>query len=592
MAKLTAEQLKALPDNQFGLPETRQYPLPDEVHVTKAIQFFRYCKEDKRSTLAKNINRRAKELGMKIKVQPSSPFFKYCSRDIMKEGTLVTEFHIGQIAPIVPLQPEVIKPNFNADKNTPMERLKKVWDSKKSLEEKNLQTFNITQTALMNEAKFDINMETTYRGIYDANYMLNSAKDFQNLDFKGAITLFDNLKTRVFNSDFELYNKIFDYTSSGDVGNIIKALMSIRNLGILSAAIAHVNYSTSLTDDQKKEINNAFRTTVLSNGLPHINSFEPGQYQTFSNIAFSKVKGMTDEDIAKINTFNRLVNSELMYLKSERIAKMIFDERVSRGMKEYQTAEVPPYHILHALMNISDDENKVGFYFYENDNIDFLFIRLLKNLYYAIPFLIFHEDKSSEYDILLIKIYDSEDTEYNDGIINHFSIQHSKFPVSWNEIHIDLTPAKALEASDFTDVYKGLQISSNGNISFLMGIEDSWNEKYQMCKKEMTNNEKEEAWDDFKCNLCFLFALINHIHKTYDNKEDSSKDTSDAINTMNKSIELFKSSIKKISKVDKNFNFVQYYLDNNINSKICIFNVPEEDLESEVNIAYRWIVAG
>ena len=592
MAKLTAEQLKALPDDQFGLPETRQYPMPDEVHVTKAIQFFRYCKEDKRSTLAKNINRRAKALGMKVKVQPSSPFYKYCSRDIMKEGTLVTEFHIGQLAPIVPLQPEVIKPNFNTDKNTPMERLKKVWDSKKSLEEKNLQTFNITQTALMNEAKFDINMETTYRGIYDANYMLNSAKDFQNLEFRGALGMMDNLKTRIFNSDFEMYNKIFEFTEAGDVENIIKALMAIKNLGILSAAIAHVNYSMSLNETQKREINNAFRTKIFVNGLPHIDSFEPDQYQTFSNLTISKVKGLTDEDIAKIDTFNRLVNSELMHLKSKRVAKMIFDERVSRGMKEYQTAEVPPYHILPALMNISDDENKVGFYFYENDNNGFLFIRLLKNLYYAIPFLIFHEDKSSEYDILLIKIHDSEDTEYNDGIINHFSIQHSKFPVSWNEIHIDLTPAKALEASDFADVYKGIQISSNGNISFLMGIENTWQEKLQLCKKEMEKNEKEESWENYKCNLCFLFALINHIHKNYDNSESESKDVKEAIKTMNSAIELFRSAIKKFSKIDKNFNFVQYYLDNQINSKICVFNVPEQDLASEVNVAYRFIIAG
>ena len=363
MAKLTAEQLKALPDDQFGLPETRQYPMPDEVHVTKAIQFFRYCKEDKRSTLAKNINRRAKALGMKVKVQPSSPFYKYCSRDIMKEGTLVTEFHIGQLAPIVPLQPEVIKPNFNTDKNTPMERLKKVWDSKKSLEEKNLQTFNITQTALMNEAKFDINMETTYRGIYDANYMLNSAKDFQNLEFRGVLGMMDNLKTRIFNSDFEMYNKIFEFTEAGDVENIIKALMAIKNLGILSAAIAHVNYSMSLNETQKREINNAFRTKILVNGLPHINNFEPDQYQTFSNIAISKVKGLTDEDIAKIDTFKRLVNSELMYQKTKRVAKMIFDERVSRGMKEFDNLiPVPLYHMITYLMNISDDEKNVGYY--------------------------------------------------------------------------------------------------------------------------------------------------------------------------------------------------------------------------------------
>ena len=77
MAKLTSSQLKALPDEYFGLPKTRQYPMPDEEHVIKAIQFFRYCKPENKDELAKNINRRAKELKMHIKVQPSSAFYKY-----------------------------------------------------------------------------------------------------------------------------------------------------------------------------------------------------------------------------------------------------------------------------------------------------------------------------------------------------------------------------------------------------------------------------------------------------------------------------------------------------------------------------------
>lgn len=36
MAELTTEQLKKLPDNVFGLPETRQYPMPDRSHAANA----------------------------------------------------------------------------------------------------------------------------------------------------------------------------------------------------------------------------------------------------------------------------------------------------------------------------------------------------------------------------------------------------------------------------------------------------------------------------------------------------------------------------------------------------------------------------
>ena len=149
MAKLSAAQLKALPDSMFGLPKTRQYPMPDKAHVIKAIQFFKYCKDADKPELAKNINRRAKELKMQIKVQPTSAFYKYADKAILKEATLVQEFHIGQLSPIVTLQPEVIRMNFGngkmEDTTGPLERLSKLWGSKKSLEEKNAGTADISE---------------------------------------------------------------------------------------------------------------------------------------------------------------------------------------------------------------------------------------------------------------------------------------------------------------------------------------------------------------------------------------------------------------------------------------------------------------
>jgi hypothetical protein len=82
--------------------------------------------------------------------------------------------------------------------------------------------------------------------------------------------MMDNLKTRIFNSDFEMYNKIFEFTEAGDVENIIKALMAIKNLGILSAAIAHVNYSMSLNKFIKD--NNNYNTDYSSSNENILNT--------------------------------------------------------------------------------------------------------------------------------------------------------------------------------------------------------------------------------------------------------------------------------------------------------------------------------
>ena len=60
--KLSTEDRNELENEEFGLPEDRKYPLNDEKRVLSAIQYFRYCKKSKRHELAKNINKRLKEL--------------------------------------------------------------------------------------------------------------------------------------------------------------------------------------------------------------------------------------------------------------------------------------------------------------------------------------------------------------------------------------------------------------------------------------------------------------------------------------------------------------------------------------------------
>ncbi len=64
--KLNTEERKELPDSDFGIPETREYPMPDAVHVHAAEAYFRYAPEDKRASLAHNILSKAKKFGVKI----------------------------------------------------------------------------------------------------------------------------------------------------------------------------------------------------------------------------------------------------------------------------------------------------------------------------------------------------------------------------------------------------------------------------------------------------------------------------------------------------------------------------------------------
>lgn len=64
--RLSYEEKKELPDSVFGLPERREYPMPDAAHVRAAEAYFRYCPEELKSRLAKAILARAKEYGVDV----------------------------------------------------------------------------------------------------------------------------------------------------------------------------------------------------------------------------------------------------------------------------------------------------------------------------------------------------------------------------------------------------------------------------------------------------------------------------------------------------------------------------------------------
>ena len=65
--RLSYEEKKELPDSVFGLPERREYPMPDAEHVRAAEAYFRDCPEDLKPRLARAIMQRAQQYGVNVK---------------------------------------------------------------------------------------------------------------------------------------------------------------------------------------------------------------------------------------------------------------------------------------------------------------------------------------------------------------------------------------------------------------------------------------------------------------------------------------------------------------------------------------------
>ena len=67
--RLSYKEKKELPDSVFGLPERREYPMPDAAHVRAAEAYFRYCPEDLKPRLARAILKRAQLFGVDVESQ-------------------------------------------------------------------------------------------------------------------------------------------------------------------------------------------------------------------------------------------------------------------------------------------------------------------------------------------------------------------------------------------------------------------------------------------------------------------------------------------------------------------------------------------
>jgi len=64
--KLNTEERKQLRSSDFGIPESREYPMPDAAHVRAAEAYFRYADEDKKPLLASRILLKAKKFGVDV----------------------------------------------------------------------------------------------------------------------------------------------------------------------------------------------------------------------------------------------------------------------------------------------------------------------------------------------------------------------------------------------------------------------------------------------------------------------------------------------------------------------------------------------
>ena len=64
--RLLASDRRKMRSTDFGIPETREFPLIDAEHVRAAEAYFRYAPEDRKAALAQRILAKAAEFGVHV----------------------------------------------------------------------------------------------------------------------------------------------------------------------------------------------------------------------------------------------------------------------------------------------------------------------------------------------------------------------------------------------------------------------------------------------------------------------------------------------------------------------------------------------
>lgn len=95
-SSLTASQRNDIPNNEFGLPRKRKYPLHDEQHVRSAIKFFNYVDDKDEKELARNIKKAIERFDITdINIGKDNRLSKYISESELEYQDDIEEAMLG-----------------------------------------------------------------------------------------------------------------------------------------------------------------------------------------------------------------------------------------------------------------------------------------------------------------------------------------------------------------------------------------------------------------------------------------------------------------------------------------------------------------
>lgn len=559
--KLKAAQLKALDDSDFGLPGQRRYPMPDKQHVRSAIQFFKYAKPEERKELAANINKKAKQYGMKINVK--GEFSKYASPDIVGIGKEAS--NVGVLEPIVggvntPYEKDIPRPedddadyvqkalglivreSANNTANTDFVSTICGLPELRAMYQNRLDDEAIRMAPDSHFKAFD---DYIRRIIANKEISDNAAYYAMNAYPKGPMTL----KERIAYANADSLKKVIDMTDSvndenedfmaGQIGGIAANQKSREDALAILGAVYNRSKDCSL-------VNKVISSMIYDGERLPFGYLASGEVhwqgpldaaKDVENVGFCKGEIMQANDILSRISPQRIYDKFCDYLQVNRI-----DSKLPiSGEPGY----VMMGHILDRYASLGDARRYV---YYNTGTTPTMFIngRITKNR--VMPAIVFKNK-----NVIEMAVYDETDDLVHGGIVLETLMDKIK-----------LAPEKLLTAA------RGISITDQGDI--LLNLKDKLTfDHYNETHRVVMENINTGNVSAMKENAAYIFSVISTIENRYTfNKsiDRTSKTFLDMQRLRGLFVSDFKLLMRNISKQDKKFDFVKFYAESRYNQSV------------------------
>nr|DAN53252.1 MAG TPA: hypothetical protein [Bacteriophage sp.] len=557
---LTMRERGNLPESEYGLPEVKKYPLTDKEHVLKAIQYFGSCPDKQMHILAANINKKIKQFKMNVNVSETNKFYKYY---VPYDSTVKENLLVVESVDTTGIEDLVQETSFLLD-NTQFND----WREARQLIIKYLRWVNyiISRDNYMTDAEY-FAKEDMYIAIFDIlqSYLddtltLEERVDYLNaiitllkysdpVDYKYAYLIANTIKVRhnelgyetnhalnqFVDENLEKMKKydndkivfIYDYdpdvckdviSKFGDKMVLLtQYYLGNKNPYSVQKYIIEVAYTVYDDIEHKLDVYDSNKNCIT-------NKFNNIQIQTLSElICYPK----ECDDILDKNNIN--LNMDELYLDrvSERfnIIKVNLKDTIIPRLPDEIIPDVTPV----VALKMEPENN----------------ICMLVGI---------HQNKT----LVWVKINTSAD-----GTLQIFAIE----PIDIGLGMVDLKEKSLTE---------GLTINPDGSVRFTLKPNKSYIDEYSEVHKLIVENFNNRNYEAVKDNLCFLFTLIATIEREvlYSKKKINEDVRKDALDARALAINDFKTYLKKLQKVDRNFDFTSYYERSN-HGKLVVNITPD-----------------